>query len=142
MTAVTRALAADDPFHGAGANLRRWQALALLFFAQMVAIGSISYGFSVLLKPLAADFGLQRVQVNRGLMIALVGTFRSPASRSLLLQPAGTGRRHLSVGSTALPAASSGLSRMSRMATTPGMSMITLITSESRTSLRRPAAAR
>lgn len=73
MTAVTRALAADDPFHGAGANLRRWQALALLFFAQMVAIGSISYGFSVLLKPLAADFGLQRVQVNRGLMIALVG---------------------------------------------------------------------
>lgn len=51
----------------------RWLALALLFFAQMVAIGSISYGFSVLLKPLALDFGLPRAEVNRGLMVVLVG---------------------------------------------------------------------
>ena len=73
MIATAHALAADDPFRGPRANLRRWRALALLFLAQMVAIGSISYGFSVLLKPLAADFGLPRVTVNRGLMTVLVG---------------------------------------------------------------------
>ncbi len=52
---------------------RRWIGLGLLFFAQMVAIGSISYGFSVLLKPLALDFGLSRADVNQGLMVVLVG---------------------------------------------------------------------
>lgn len=52
---------------------QRWLALALLFFAQMVAIGSISYGFSVLLKPLAEDFNLPRAEVNRGLMVVIIG---------------------------------------------------------------------
>jgi len=52
---------------------QRWLALALLFFAQMVAIGSISYGFSVLLKPLALDFNLPRAEVNRGLMVVMIG---------------------------------------------------------------------
>ena len=52
---------------------QRWLALALLFFAQMVAIGSISYGFSVLLKPLADDFNLPRAEVNRGLMVVIIG---------------------------------------------------------------------
>lgn len=52
---------------------QRWQALGLLFFAQMVAIGSISYGFAVLLKPLSLDFDLSRAMVNRGLMVVLVG---------------------------------------------------------------------
>lgn len=62
-----------DPFCEPGANQRRWYALALLFFAQMMAIGSISYGFSVLLKPLSADFRLSRATVNWGLMTVLVG---------------------------------------------------------------------
>ncbi|OCC23638.1 hypothetical protein MB02_10745 [Croceicoccus estronivorus] len=52
---------------------QRWQALGLLFFAQMVAIGSISYGFAVLLKPLSLDFGLPRATVNLGLMTLLIG---------------------------------------------------------------------
>ncbi len=52
---------------------QRWQALGLLFFSQMVAIGSISYGFAVLLKPLSDDFNLPRATVNLGLMVVLVG---------------------------------------------------------------------
>lgn len=63
----------ESLFDGPGGEVRRWQALALLFLTQMLAIGSISYGFAVLLKPLAADFGLDRVTVNRGLMTVLVG---------------------------------------------------------------------
>lgn len=63
----------DSLFAGPGGEVRRWQALALLFLTQMLAIGSVSYGFAVLLKPLAADFGLGRVEVNRGLMAVLVG---------------------------------------------------------------------
>ena len=39
----------------------------------MVAVGSISYGFSILLKPLAAEFDLPRAVVNRGLMAVLIG---------------------------------------------------------------------
>lgn len=54
-------------------EVKRWLALGLLFLAQMVAIGSISYGFSLLLKPLAAEFNLPRAQVNLGLMAVLVG---------------------------------------------------------------------
>lgn len=64
---------ADSLFGGPGGEVRRWQALALLFLMQMLAIASISYGFALLLKPLAADFGLARVTVNRGLMTVLVG---------------------------------------------------------------------
>ncbi len=52
---------------------QRWFALALLFFAQMVAIGSISYGFSVLLKPLVASYGVTRAQANYGLMAVMIG---------------------------------------------------------------------
>lgn len=64
---------------------RRWIGLGLLFFAQMVAIGSISYGFAVLLKPLALDFGLSRADVNQGLMVVLVGmaTFSPLIGRAL-----------------------------------------------------------
>ena len=46
----------DSLFAGPGGEVRRWQALALLFLTQMLAIGSVSYGFAVLLKPLAVDF--------------------------------------------------------------------------------------
>lgn len=54
-------------------ELKRWLALGLLFLAQMIAIGSISYGFALLLKPLAAEFDLPRAQVNFGLMAVMVG---------------------------------------------------------------------
>lgn len=54
-------------------ELKRWLALGLLFLAQMIAIGSISYGFALLLKPLAEEFDLPRAQVNMGLMAVMVG---------------------------------------------------------------------
>ncbi|ARS28506.1 MFS transporter [Sphingomonas sp. KC8] len=58
---------------------RAWCALGLLFFAQMAAIGSTSYGFGLLVKPLSAEFGLPRADVNRGLMILVLGmAFFSP----------------------------------------------------------------
>lgn len=86
-----------DPFHGPRANRRRWQALAVLFFAQMTALGSISYGFSVLLKPLAADFGLPRATVNWGLMTVLIGmaAFAPVVGRALDRMP---GRRIVMIG--------------------------------------------
>ena len=74
MTTIAIAAGPEDAVPAAPAEQpRRWVGLALLFFAQMVAIGSISYGFSVLLKPLAQDFGLARGDVNQGLMVVLVG---------------------------------------------------------------------
>lgn len=54
-------------------EVKRWLALGLLFLAQMIAVGSISYGFALLLKPLAAEFDLPRAQVNFGLMAVMVG---------------------------------------------------------------------
>src|SRR5437868_2115259 len=39
----------------------------------MAAIGSTSYGFGLLVKPLSAEFGLPRADVNRGLMILVLG---------------------------------------------------------------------
>lgn len=50
-----------------------WGALALLFLAQMAAIGSTSYGFGLLVKPLAEELALPRADVNRALMILIIG---------------------------------------------------------------------
>lgn len=78
---------------------RRWFGLALLFFAQMIAIGSITYGFSVLLKPLAQDFELSRADVNQGLMVVLVGmaTFSPLIGRALDRLP---GKHVIAAGGT------------------------------------------
>lgn len=79
---------------------RAWCALALLFLAQMAAIGSTSYGFGLLVKPLSAEFGLPRADVNRGLMILVVGMalFSPLVGRALDRLPA---RTVLMAGATA-----------------------------------------
>lgn len=51
-----------------------WGALALLFLAQMAAIGSTSYGFGLLVKPLAEELALPRAEVNRALMVLIIGS--------------------------------------------------------------------
>ncbi len=68
------------------------RALALLFLAQMAAIGSTAYGFGLLVKPLSAEFNLPRADVNRGLMILILGmAFFSPLiGRALDRLPART----------------------------------------------------
>ena len=73
MTSVQGLAGTAPPSAAPETEAKRWLALGLLFLAQMVAIGSISYGFSLLLKPLAAEFDLPRAQVNLGLMAVLVG---------------------------------------------------------------------
>lgn len=82
---------------------RAWCALALLFLAQMAAIGSTSYGFGLLVKPLSAEFGLPRADVNRGLMILVLGmAFFSPLiGRALDRLPA---RRVVMAGAIAFAA--------------------------------------
>ncbi|WP_162854682.1 MFS transporter [Sphingobium estronivorans] len=50
-----------------------WVVVAILFVAQMLVIGITSYGFALLVKPIAAEYGLPRADVNIGLMLLLVG---------------------------------------------------------------------
>jgi MFS family permease len=52
---------------------RKWIILAAVFIAQMLAIGSTSFGFGLFVKPVAAEFGLSRGDVNIGLMLLIVG---------------------------------------------------------------------
>lgn len=52
---------------------RGWRILILAFIAQMFAIGTTSYGFGLLVKPIAAEFGLSRANANMGLVILLFG---------------------------------------------------------------------
>lgn len=53
--------------------LAAWVTLGILFLIQMLVIGGTSYGFGVLVKPLSAEFGLSRADINIGLMVLLVG---------------------------------------------------------------------
>lgn len=50
-----------------------WAIVAVMFVAQMLVIGITSYGFALLVKPIAAEYGLPRADVNIGLMLLLVG---------------------------------------------------------------------
>lgn len=50
-----------------------WVVVAVCFLAQVLAIGLVSYGFGVVVKPLATEFGLSRADANAGLMLVLVG---------------------------------------------------------------------
>lgn len=50
-----------------------WAIVAVMFLAQMLAVGITSYGFALLVKPIAAEYGLPRADVNLGLMLLLVG---------------------------------------------------------------------
>lgn len=51
----------------------KWAILAAAFVAQMLSIGSTSFGFALFVKPVAAEFGLARGDVNLGLMLLIVG---------------------------------------------------------------------
>lgn len=53
--------------------LAAWLTLAILFLVQMLVIGGTAYGFGVLVKPVAAEYGLLRADMNIGLMVLLVG---------------------------------------------------------------------
>jgi MFS family permease len=62
-----------------------WAVVAVMFVAQMLAIGVTSYGFALLVKPIAAEYGLPRADVNVGLMLLLLGmAFASPLVGRLL----------------------------------------------------------
>jgi MFS family permease len=50
-----------------------WAIVAVMFVSQMLVIGITSYGFAVLVKPIAAEYGLPRADVNIGLMLLLIG---------------------------------------------------------------------
>ncbi|WP_176594049.1 MFS transporter [Sphingobium sp. EM0848] len=50
-----------------------WVVVAILFVAQMLVIGITSYGFALLVKPIAAEYRLPRADVNIGLMLLLIG---------------------------------------------------------------------
>ncbi len=56
-----------------GEGRYKWVILAAAFVAQMLAIGSTSFGFGLFVKPVAAEFGLSRGDVNLGLMLLIVG---------------------------------------------------------------------
>ncbi|MGE8318592.1 MAG: MFS transporter [Comamonas sp.] len=51
----------------------KWVILVAAFIAQMLAIGSTSFGFGLFVKPLGQEFGLSRADVNLGLMLLIVG---------------------------------------------------------------------
>lgn len=53
--------------------LSAWLTLGILFLAQMLVIGGIAYGFGLLAKPIAAEYGLSRADMNIGLMVLIVG---------------------------------------------------------------------
>jgi MFS family permease len=50
-----------------------WVIVAVLFFAQMLVIGSTAFGFGVLVKPIAAEYGFSRADANMGLVLLLLG---------------------------------------------------------------------
>lgn len=50
-----------------------WAIVAAMFLMQMLTVGSTSYGFGLLVKPISAEYGLSRADVNIGLMLLLVG---------------------------------------------------------------------
>ncbi len=52
---------------------RGWAVLAVAFLGQMCTIGSVSYGYGLLVGPLTAEFGLSRASANGGLMLLIVG---------------------------------------------------------------------
>ncbi|WP_150294044.1 MFS transporter [Sphingobium estronivorans] len=54
-------------------SLSAWLMLGVLFLVQMLVVGGIAYGFGLLAKPMAAEYGLSRADMNIGLMVLIVG---------------------------------------------------------------------
>lgn len=51
----------------------KWIILGVVFLAQMLAIGSTSFGFGLFVKPITSEFGVARSTVNLGIMLLVVG---------------------------------------------------------------------
>lgn len=62
-----------DPAEETGSAFTAWLTLGILFLVQMLVIGGIAYGFGLLAKPVAAEYGLSRADMNIGLMVLIVG---------------------------------------------------------------------
>lgn len=52
---------------------RGWTIVATMFVAQMLAFGMVSYGYGVIVKPLAAEFAIPRGDAGIGMIALLVG---------------------------------------------------------------------
>lgn len=52
----------------------RWVILIAAFIVQLLAIGSTSYGFGLFVKPVSAEYGLSRADVNLGLIFLVSGS--------------------------------------------------------------------
>lgn len=68
----------------------RWVILVAAFIVQFLAIGSTSYGFGLFVKPVSAEYGLSRADVNLGLIFLVSGsaTFSPPVGRAFDRFPA------------------------------------------------------
>lgn len=68
-----------------------WFALAVLFVGQMLAVGTIAYGFGLLSKPIGDEFALARGDLNLGMMTLIVGmgVFSPLIGRALDRLPSG-----------------------------------------------------
>lgn len=52
---------------------RAWGGLSVLFLAQMLAIGTASFGYGLFVEPLSTEFGLSRADAGSGLIVIVVG---------------------------------------------------------------------
>jgi len=52
---------------------RGYRVLAVVFLAQMLTIGLVSYGFGIFVHPVSAEFHLSRAEMNTTLIIILTG---------------------------------------------------------------------
>ena len=50
-----------------------WKILAIVFLAQMLAMGTTVYGFGVFVKPLTEEFGVSRATLNQGFVVFMIG---------------------------------------------------------------------
>ncbi len=64
---------AEDTGATAGQAFTAWLTVGILFLVQMLVIGGSAYGFGLLVKPVATEYGLSRADMNIGLMVLIVG---------------------------------------------------------------------
>src|SRR6266850_6350424 len=67
-----------------------WWVLGVAFSGEMLAVGSTNYGYGLFVKPLTAEFGIDRALANSGLMLFIVGmgVAAAPVGRLLDRYPA------------------------------------------------------
>lgn len=62
-----------------------WWVLGVAFSGEMLAVGSTNYGYGLFVKPLTAEFGIDRALANSGLMLFIVGMGVAAAPMGRLL---------------------------------------------------------